>query len=79
MNQVRTHDVLLDRTEDGKRLKLLSVVDEHTRECLAVELARSITAEAVIATLERIVAARGAPESIRSDNGPEFIAMAERQ
>lgn len=79
MNQVWTYDFVLDRTEDGKRLKLLTVVDEYTRECLAIEVARSITAGAVIATLERIVAKRGAPESIRSDNGPEFIAAAVRQ
>lgn len=79
MNQVWTYDFVLDRTEDGKRLKLLTVVDEYTRECLAIEVARSITAEVVIATLERIVAERGPPESIRSDNGPEFIAAAVRR
>lgn len=78
MNQVWTYDLVLDRTEDGKRLKLLTVVDEHTRECLAIEVARNITAEAVIATLARLVAQRGPPESIRSDNGPEFIAAAVR-
>lgn len=79
MNQVWTYDFVLDRTEDGKRLKLLTVVDEYTRECLAIEVARSITATAVIETLTRLVAERGPPESIRSDNGPEFIAAAVRR
>ena len=78
MNQVWTYDFVLDRTEDGKRLKLLTVVDEHTRECLAIEVARSITAEVVIAVLARLVAQRGPLESIRSDNGSEFIAAAVR-
>jgi len=78
MNQVWTYDFVLDRTEDGKRLKLLTIVDEYTRECLAIEVARSITATAVIETLTRLVAERGPPESIRSDNGPEFIAAAVR-
>jgi putative transposase len=78
MNQVWTYDFVLDRTEDGKRLKLLTIVDEYTRECLAIEVARSITATAVIETLSRLVTQRGPPESIRSDNGPEFIAAAVR-
>ena len=67
-----------DRTEDGKRLKILTIVDEYTRECLDLVVARSITAQAVLVALERLVARRGAPESIRSDNGPEFIAAAVR-
>jgi transposase InsO family protein len=77
-NQVWTYDFVLDRTEDGKRLKLLTIVDEYTRECLAIEVARSITASAVVDVLARLVAERGPPESIRSDNGPEFIAAAVR-
>jgi len=79
MNQVWTYDFVLDRTEDGKRLKLLTVVDEHTRECLAIEVSRNITAEVVIGVPVRRVAQRGPPESIRSDNGPEFIAAAVRR
>lgn len=78
INQVWTYDFVHDRTEDGKRLKILTIVDEHTRECLDLVVGRSITALAVIAALERLVAHRGAPESIRSDNGPEFIAAAVR-
>ena len=78
MNQVWTYDFVHDRTEDGKRMKLLTIVDEYTRECLDIVAARSITAAAVIEVLARLVAERGAPESIRSDNGPEFIAAAVR-
>ena len=78
MNQVWTYDFVLDRTEDGKRLKILTIVDEYTRECLDLVVARNITAQVVIEALARLVAQRGAPESIRSDNGPEFIAAAVR-
>ena len=79
MNQVWTCDFVQDRTEDGRRLKLLTIVDEYTRECLAIEVARSITAAAVIAILAGLIATRGPPEAIRSDNGPEFIAAAVRK
>jgi putative transposase len=77
-NHVWTYDFVHDRTEDGKRLKILTIVDEYTRECLDLVVARSITAQVVIAALARLVALRGAPEAIRSDNGPEFIAAAVR-
>jgi transposase InsO family protein len=75
-NQVWTYDFLFDVTEDGRLLKFFVVVDEHTREGLAIEVARNFKAVDVIAVLARLVAARGAPEFIRSDNGPEFIAVA---
>ncbi len=65
-------------TEDGRRLKFLNVVDEHTRECVALDVGRHFKAEDVIAVLARQLKARGAPENIRSDNGPEFIARAVR-
>ena len=67
---------MMDRTEDGRRLKMMPVVDEHTRECLSIEVERSITAEDVIGTLARLFDQRGAPAFIRSDNGPEFVARA---
>lgn len=54
----------------------MPIVDEYTRECLTLEMERSITAEDVILTLERLFTERGEPEYIRSDNGPEFIAQA---
>lgn len=70
---------MMDRTENGRRLKMMPVVDEHTRECLSIEVERSITAEDVIGTLARLFHQRGAPAFIRSDNGPEFIAKATKQ
>ena len=71
-----SYDFVMDRTEDGRRLKMMPVVDEYTRECLAIEVERSITAEDVIATLACLFEERGEPRYIRSDNGPEFMATA---
>ncbi len=65
---------MTDRTEDGRPIRFLAVIDEYTRECLAIEVARSFTARDVILTLQYLFAVRGAPQYIRSDNGPEFIA-----
>lgn len=68
-------DFQSDETADGRQLRVLNVIDEFTREALASEAARSITAEDTVATLERLTALRGAtPEHIRCDNGPELIA-----
>jgi putative transposase len=67
-------DFLHDRTSDGRSLKWFTLVDEYTRECLALEVDRSMTSQAVRAVLAGVVRARGAPRHIRSDNGPEFIA-----
>ncbi len=75
-DHVWSYDFVMDRTEDGRRLKMMPVVDEYTRECLAIEVERSITAEDVIATLARLFEERGEPRHIRSDNGPEFVATA---
>ena len=69
-------DFAMDATEDGRRLKMMPIVEEYSRECLALETERSITAEDVVETLARLFAERGAPSFIRSDNGPEFIAKA---
>jgi transposase InsO family protein len=65
-----------DQTEDGSRLRILTLIDEHTRQCLAMHVARSIRAEDVITVVEAAIARYGAPEHLRSDNGPEFIAYA---
>ena len=73
-NHVWTYDFVTDRTEDGRQLKMLVVVDEFTRENLAIEVARSLTARQVIDVLQYVFAVRGSPEFIRSDNGPEFVA-----
>jgi putative transposase len=75
-NHVWSYDFIHDQTADGRGLKLLPVVDEFTRECLTVEVERSMTAEDVVSTLEYLFEVRGVPDHIRSDNGPEFIAEA---
>jgi putative transposase len=75
-DHVWTWDFVFDRTASGTTLKWLSIVDEHTRECLALKVGRSITSEDVIDTLAELFAMRGVPRSVRSDNGPEFIALA---
>jgi putative transposase len=67
-------DFLKDRTRDGRGLRFLSVVDEHTRRCLALAVARRFTAADVVGVLTRLVAVHGAPGHVRSDNGPEFVA-----
>jgi transposase InsO family protein len=72
-------DFVFDRTASGSALKWLSIVDEYTRECLALKVARSITSENVIDTLAELLAMRGVPGAIRSDNGPEFVAHAIRR
>ena len=66
----------MDLTEDGRRLKIMPVVDEYTRECLSIDVERSITAEDVVSTLTSLFRSRGEPALIRSDNGPEFVAKA---
>ena len=71
-------DFLHDRTSDGGPLKWFTLVDEYTRECLALEVGRGMTAKAVCGVLAEVVGQRGAPGHIRSDNGPEFIARAIR-
>ncbi len=75
MNHVWSYDFVMDQTEDGRQLKLLVVLDEYTRECLAIEVARSFTSEDVVGLLQHLFAVRGAPEYLRSDNGPEFVAQ----
>ena len=75
-NHVWTYDFMEDGTADGRKLRLLTVVDEFTRECLAIRVARQFPAAAVIPVLARLFAERGRPAFIRSDNGSEFIAHA---
>jgi len=78
-NHVWSYDFIFDRTEEGRALKILSIVDEYTRECLVLHAARRIPARDVIALLQALIAERGPPEYLRSDNGPEFIAKALEQ
>jgi transposase InsO family protein len=78
-DDVWTWDFLFDRTSDGRSLKWLSLVDEYTRECLALEARRGMTAEEVRVILAGVAAERGGPpHRVRSDNGPEFAADAIR-
>jgi putative transposase len=72
-------DFVFDRTIAGSTLKWLSIVDEYTRECLALKVDRSIPSEDVTDTLAELFAMRSVPRHIRSDNGPEFIAQATQQ
>ena len=78
-NHVWTYDFLEDRTERGGKLRILTVLDEFTRECLAIRVERSISSKRVIDTLEWLFLLHGAPAHVRSDNGPEFIATALRE
>lgn len=79
INEIWSYDFLTDRTEDGRQLKLLAVIDEYTRECLAIEVDRSFTAVDVIGVLQYLFAVRGTPAYLRSDNGPEFVARSVRK
>ncbi len=78
VDHVWCYDFVKDQTTDSRPLKFLPIEDEFTRECLSIDVARSITARDVIETLRELFAVRGAPRFIRSDNGPEFIAGAIR-
>jgi putative transposase len=71
---VWAYDFVEDRTEGGRKLRVLTVVDEFTRECLAVEVEYRMNAKYVADTLLRLFESRGVPKFVRSDNGPEFIA-----
>ena len=74
-NHVWTYDFLEDATLSGSKLRLLTVVDEFTRECLKIEVGTSFPAERVLRTLEGVFQSYGTPRFLRSDNGPEFIAL----
>jgi putative transposase len=74
MNHVWSYDFMEDRTETGRKLRILTVVDEFTRRCLAIEVEHRMGARFVAETLLRLFAEHGAPAFLRSDNGPEFIA-----
>ena len=75
-NHVWAYDFVEDRTHDGRKLRMLNVVDEYTREALAIRVARRLNSTDVIDVLSDLFILRGVPGHIRSDNGPEFIAQA---
>ena len=75
-NQVWAYDFVFDACANGQQLKCLTVIDEFTRECLAIDVAGSIRSGRVIEVLSKLVSVRGAPVYLRSDNGPEFVSRA---
>ena len=77
-NHVWSYDFVADRTHDGTAFRMLTVIDEHTRECLAIHVQRSLKHDDVLAVLTDLFTQRGPPAHIRSDNGSEFTAQAVR-
>jgi len=75
-NHVWAYDFVEDRTRDGRKIRMLNVVDEFTRECLCIRVGRKLGSSDVIDVLADLFMARGTPGYIRSDNGPEFVATA---
>jgi putative transposase len=73
-DHVWSYDFLFDRTRDGRVVKILTVIDEYTRECLALRAERSMKSEEVLEVLDDLFMRRGIPEHVRSDNGPELTA-----
>jgi putative transposase len=78
-DHVWSYDFMIDRTADGRAFKILNIIDEYTRECLAILVARKTTNQDVINLLFNLFIFWGIPEHIRSDNGPEFTAKAIRK
>ncbi len=73
-NHVWSYDFVMDRTSDGQSFRMLTLIDEHTRECLSIDVARSLKSEDVLERLSDLFVRRGVPKYLRSDNGPEFTA-----
>ena len=78
-NHVWAYDFMSCRTYDGRPIKLLTVVDEYSRECLAIVVDRQLRSDDVLDCLTDLFVTRGIPEHIRSDNGPEFTAKVVRR
>ena len=77
-NHVWSYDFVEDRTHDGRKYRMLNIIDEFTRECIAIRVNRRLKATDVIDVLSDLFILRGVPGHIRSDKGPEFIAKALR-
>jgi len=75
-NMVWAYDLVFDTTASGQQIKCLTVVDEYTRECLAIDVAGAIRSKRVIEVLSRLASLHGVPLFMRSDNGPEFVSQA---
>lgn len=78
-NHVWAYDFVQDRTRDNRKFRMLTVIDEYTRECLAIRVARRLNSQDVLDVLGELMVARGVPDHIRSDNGSEFRAKAVRK
>jgi putative transposase len=78
-DHVWSYDFMVERTNNGKTFRILNIIDEFTRECLAVRVDRKINSQDVIDELFKLFIFQGIPEHIRSDNGPEFTAKAVRK
>jgi len=78
-NHVWSYDFVASRTKDGRSLKLLTIMDEYSRECLSIDVARRMNSEDVLCRLAELFISRELPEYIRSDNGPEFTALRVRE
>jgi len=78
-NHVWSYDFVMARTSNGRPLRMLNIIDEYTRECLCIKVARKITAQDVLEELFDLIVEKGLPDHIRSDNGPEFTAKAVRE
>lgn len=77
-NHVWSYDFVHDRTHDGRKFRTLNIIDEYTRECLAIRVNRKLNSRDVIDALSNLFLMKGIPKFIRSDNGPEFIAQSVR-
>jgi putative transposase len=77
-NHVWSYDFVEDRTHEGRKYRMLNIIDEFTRECLAIRIGRKLNSTDVIDALSDLFILRGVPGHVRSDNGPEFIAKALR-
>jgi transposase InsO family protein len=78
-NHLWSYDFALERTHDGRPIRIFTVIDEYTRECLAVDVARRLTSEDVLYQLGQLFIKRGIPAYVRSDNGSEFTAKVVRE
>lgn len=78
-NHVWSYDFVMDRTHDGRRFRMLTVIDEYSRRCLAVKVDRKLNSQSVLECLAELFVQHGPPNHIRSDNGPELTATAVRE
>ena len=78
-DHVWSYDFMQDRTSEGRPIRLLTLLDEHTRECLSIDVDRGLKTEDVLERLTHLFVTRGVPDHIRSDNGPEFTAQRVRE